>query len=108
MALRNTSNAKKIDSEKVVEAHLHSEAKKRGWMALKLLPTFVRGLPDRILLIEGGRMAFIELKTTKERAFKLQRIMHERLRALGFEVYLIDTVAQVNDLIEKYEHHTPA
>ena len=76
-------------------------------MALKLLPTFVRGLPDRILLVHGGHMVFIELKTTKERAFKLQRIMHERLRALGFEVYLIDTIAQVNDLIEKYEHYRP-
>ena len=98
MAHRNTS------SEKVIEAYLAEEAKKRGWMALKFLPTFVGGLPDRILLMGDGQVSFVELKSTGEKPGKLQQVMHRKLIALGFHVWVADSIEQVDAILSSYEH----
>lgn len=87
------------ESEKLIEAKLREAVKKRGGIAIKLLAQFHRGLPDRILLLPGGRAFFVELKSTGCKPGLLQTKAHEMLRSLGFSVYVIDTTYKVSELM---------
>ena len=48
--------------ESTVERHLREEAKKRKGTALKFVSPGMNGVPDRIVLMPDGKMAFVELK----------------------------------------------
>lgn len=62
---------------------------KKVWV-IKLLSTFVKGLPDRMVICQGGYVGFAEIKTTGKKPTKIQAYIHEKLRALGFTVFVID------------------
>lgn len=62
---------------------------KKVWV-IKLLSTFVKGLPDRMIICQGGYVGFAEIKTTGKKPTKIQTYIHEKLRALGFTVFVID------------------
>lgn len=94
------SNSK--DSEKVVERKLVEGVARLGGMALKLLSDQCSGLPDRMVLMPGGTITFVELKTTGEKPRKIQVIRHNAMRALGFEVLVIDSVAGVKQYLQRY------
>lgn len=62
---------------------------KKVWV-IKLLSTFVKGLPDRMILCQGGYVGFAEIKTTGKKPTKMQLLIHRKLEALGFKVFVID------------------
>lgn len=92
-----------IESEKLIEKKLTSEVKAFGGWCLKLLSTHITGLPDRLCLFSGGRILFVELKTTNKKPRKIQLFIHNKLRALGFRVEVVDTSEQIERLIREYE-----
>lgn len=73
--------------EKKFSAYLNQT--KNVWV-IKLLSTFVKGLPDRLILCRGGYVGFAEIKTTGKKPTKIQTFIHDKLRQLGFEVFVID------------------
>lgn len=83
--------SKEIISEKDLERTFseHLNRTKKVWV-IKLLSTFVKGLPDRMVLCQGGYVGFAEIKTTGKKPTKIQTYIHEKLRALGFKVFVID------------------
>jgi len=87
-----------IESEKVLEKYLVSEVKSLGGWAVKLLSGLVTGLPDRLILLPGGVVAFVEVKTTGKKASKIQRI-----NALGFRVEVVDSKEGINNFINSYK-----
>ena len=87
------------ESEKVLEAELRERCKALGWMCIKLTSQYQRGLPDRLILMPGGRVCFAEIKTTGKKPTALQRVTHERLRALGYRVEVVDTTERLDNLI---------
>ena len=91
---------KQIDSEKLVERKLVELVKINGGMCIKLLCDQLIGLPDRLCLFPGHIIVFVELKTTGRKPKRIQTFMHNKLRALGFRVEVIDTVERVNKFIE--------
>lgn len=94
---------KKIESEKLLERKLSKRVKEVGGMSLKLLSAHMAGLPDRMCLIPFARIFFAEIKTTREKPRKIQLYVHKKLRNLGFEVYVIDTSEQIEEIISNYE-----
>lgn len=68
---------------------------RRGW-AVKLLPS-VSGLPDRMILLPGGRLIFVETKAPTGTVAPHQTVVHERLRRLGFEVYVLSSTDAVRE-----------
>lgn len=90
---------KRIDSEKIVERKLVEAVKANGGMCIKLLCDQLIGLPDRMCLFPGRKIVFVELKTTGVKPKRIQLFMHNKLRALGFRVEVIDTIEGVNDFI---------
>ena len=87
------------ESEKVLEAELRERCKALGWMCIKLTSQYQRGLPDRLILMPGGRVCFAEIKTTGKKPTALQKVTHERLRALGYRVEVVDTTERLDNLI---------
>lgn len=82
---------KEIISEKDLERTFSEKLNrtKKVWV-IKLLSTFIKGLPDRMILCQGGYVGFAEIKTTGKKPTKIQTYIHEKLRALGFKVFVID------------------
>lgn len=60
----------------------------RGGMQIKLNLMGRRGYPDRLFLKERGCPIFIEFKREGKEVRPLQNYMHNRLRKLGYEVYV--------------------
>lgn len=82
---------KEIISEKDLERTFSEKLNrtKKVWV-IKLLSTFIKGLPDRMILCQGGYVGFAEIKTTGKKPTKIQTYIHEKLGALGFKVFVID------------------
>lgn len=79
-------------SEKVFERTLSKYVDDTGGMAVKLLSQFLRGLPDRVFLLKGGTVIFVEFKSTGKKPTKIQEYIHKRIRDLGFPVLVVDSV----------------
>lgn len=76
--------------EAKVENHLRLRVKKAGGMCVKLMPT-IAGIPDRMVLLPGGKIRFVELKSSTGLLRPVQRVMHDRLYDLGFPVEVLRT-----------------
>lgn len=79
------SNAK---LESAIEAKFRLEVRRLGGTAIKLIPT-VKGIPDRLVVMPGGRVYFVELKQEGKKPSAAQRLWHDRLRKLGCEVAVL-------------------
>lgn len=88
-----------VDSEKVVERKLVEAVKANGGMCIKLLCDQLTGLPDRMCLFPNHKIVFVELKTTGRKPKRIQLFMHDKLRALGFRVEVIDSIEGVERFI---------
>ena len=86
--------------EKEIEKKLALEAKKRGGLAVKFVSPGFDGMPDRILLMTQGKIAFVEVKAPGKHPSPLQMARHKLLRGLGFSVFILDDVSQIGGIID--------
>lgn len=89
---------KEETSEKVFERELSKFVEESGGMAVKLLSQFIKGLPDRMFLLPGGVVVFVEFKSTGKRPTKIQSYIHAKMQALGFLVYVVDSVESYEEV----------
>ena len=87
--------------EKQIENKLATEAKKLGGIALKFVSPSFDGMPDRLVLLPDGHIAFVELKAPGKKPRPLQLARHRVLRSLGFRVYVIDSVEQIGGMLDE-------
>ena len=87
--------------EKQIENKLTIEAKKLGVIAVKFVSPSFDGMPDRLVLIPDGHIAFVELKAPSKKPRPLQLSRHRLLRSLGFRVYVINSVEQIGGMLDE-------
>lgn len=87
--------------EKQIEAKLTQAAKMLGGIAPKFASPGYDGMPDRIVLLPGGRMAFVEVKAPGKEPRPLQVARHKLLRRLGFKVYVLDRPEQIGGMLDE-------
>ena len=87
--------------EKEIEYKFSKEVKKLGGIALKLVCPGFDGVPDRLVLMPGGRLCFVEVKAPGKVPRPLQVARHRMLRKLGFLVFVLDDPAQIDGVIEE-------
>lgn len=64
---------------------------KAGGLCLKLFSPWFTGLPDRMILMPGGRITFVEVKTTGKKLQPRQIYVKAQLEKLGFRVFKVDS-----------------
>ena len=89
--------------EKTIEAKLIKAAKSMGGIALKFVSPGCDGMPDRLVLLPHGKLAFIELKAPGRRPRPLQEKRKRQLEALGFSVFCIDNIEQIGGIIDEIQ-----
>ena len=77
--------------EKEVEAHLVKRVKELGGIPYKFVSPQRIGVPDRICVLPGGQITFVELKAPGQKPRPEQAREHQRLRDLGCLVLVLDT-----------------
>ena len=75
--------------EKEIEKKLVSEIKKRGGRAYKFVSPGNDGVPDRLVILPGGKVIFAELKTDTGKLSSRQQVQIDTLKALGCGVVVI-------------------
>lgn len=90
-------------TEKYIEQKLVRAVKERGGIAPKFVSPGLDGVPDRIVLLPMGRMAFVELKAPGKKMRPLQVKRKTQLEALGFLVYCIDGVEQIGGVLDEIQ-----
>lgn len=89
--------------ESAIERRLVTEAVKRGGLAPKFVSPGLDGVPDRLLLFPGGKLAFAEVKSPGKKPRPLQRRRIEQLTALGFRVYVLDSKEQIGEIMDEVQ-----
>ena len=87
--------------ESEIESRLRTEAKRMGGMAVKFTSPGLDGVPDRIVLLPGRKIAFVELKAPGKKPRPLQEKRMRQLMSLGFPVYVIDGVEQIGGVLDE-------
>ena len=86
--------------EKQIEHKLLTETRKRAGLCLKFISPGWNGVPDRIVLLPGGKMGFVEVKKPGENPRTLQLRRHKQIRNLGFQVFILDDPGDIGGLLD--------
>ena len=87
--------------EKTIEEHLVKAIRLMGGLAPKFVSPGLDGVPDRLLLLPDGRMAFAELKAPGKQLRPLQIRRKRQLETLGFRVFVIDNTDQIGGILDE-------
>lgn len=87
--------------EKKIEQKLVTAVKKHGGICPKFVSPGFDGMPDRLLLLPHGRFAFVEVKAPNQKPRPLQLSRHRLLRRLGFQVYVLDALEDIDKIIKE-------
>lgn len=87
--------------EKTTERKLTEAVRAMGGIAPKLVSPGFDGMPDRLVLLPGGKIAFVEVKRHGEKTRPLQEARHGMLRRLGFKVYVLDDAGQIGGMLRE-------
>ena len=85
--------------ESEIEKEVCLYAKSKGWLTYKFISPSSKGVPDRILL-NNGKVIFIEFKANKKLPTKLQNKIISNIRSKNIQVYVIDNINDGKKLID--------
>lgn len=87
--------------EKIIENKLKNMIKEKGGLCLKFVSPGFDGVPDRIILLPGGIIAFAELKAPGKKLRPLQERRKRQLESLGFSVFCIDNTECIGGVLNE-------
>lgn len=88
-------------TEKDVEQRLKAGVEGLGGLCLKWVSPGCTGVPDRVVILPGGRVIFAELKKPGGRLSERQKLMTRKLRDLGTDVRHLWNPGQVRGFLEE-------
>lgn len=92
-----------MSAEKKIEQKLVQAVRRMGGLAPKFVSPGFDGVPDRIVLLPVGKMAFVELKADGKKPRPLQARRKRQLEALGFKVYCVNDVEQIGGVLDEIQ-----
>lgn len=95
--------------EREVEAYLRTRVEQAGGLCVKFLPDLMRGMPDRVVILPGGVLVWVETKKPKGgRVSEIQEFRHRTLRALGQAVEVCWTKEDADRIVARYRKEDEA
>lgn len=88
-------------TEKYIEQKLVNAVKEMGGIAPKFVSPGLDGVPDRIVLLPMGRIAFVEVKAPGKEPRPLQLARHKLLHDHGFKVYVLDSAEGIRTILSE-------
>lgn len=82
-------------------------ASRAGGKAYKFVSLGNDGVPDRLVILPGGRVGFVELKKPGEHPRKLQAFRLEELENLGCYTAVVDSLEQAAAVIDEIGRQAP-
>ena len=101
--LMNASVSGKNMRERTIEQKLTKAVKDIGGLCYKFTSPGNDVVPDRLLLMNEGKVAFVELKAPGKKLRPLQLRQITKIRKLGFKVYVIDSPEQIGGIIDEIQ-----
>ena len=89
--------------ERKIEEKLRKAVRQKGGLCWKFVSPGNAGVPDRIILMQNGKVAFVELKATGETMRSLQEKRKRQLQSLGIKVFCLDSVEDIPKVIQEIE-----
>ena len=89
--------------EKELEGMLITQVKKKGGKAYKFISPGINGVPDRLVLLPGGRAGFVEVKAPGKQMRPNQIMRKGELESLGFLVYCLDDPRKIGEVLHGIE-----
>ena len=86
--------------EKQIELRLVRMTSQMGGMALKFVSPGCDGVPDRLVLLSGCKVGFVELKAPGKKPRPLQVRRISQIRKLGFPVFVVDGMEQIEEVLQ--------
>lgn len=90
-------------NEKSIESKLVKTVKERGGICPKFVSPGFAGMPDHLVLLPFGRIAFVEVKAPGKKPRALQIKRHRTLCSLGFSVYTLDAMEQIGGILDEIQ-----
>lgn len=90
--------------ESSVEGKLRDGVRALGGICYKWVSPGQDGVPDRIVMMPGGRLWFVELKKTDGELSAIQRVQLKKLGRLGFSVRVLYGPEDVAEFLEEVRH----
>ena len=87
--------------EKDLEAWVGQQVRRKGGMWLKWVSPGFTGVPDRIVVAGGGRIAFVEMKQEGGRLSRRQEYVLDMFRRFGFKVYVVYNKDQARAMLRE-------
>ena len=87
-------------NEKTIEKRLTCEIGRRGGKALKFTSPYMTGMPDRLIIMPGGKAYWAELKTTGKKAGPKQLERQKELRDLGFVSEIVSSETELEEFLK--------
>ena len=88
-------------SESQLERKFCDKIKHFGGLPLKFISPGRAGVPDRIVLLPGGKIYFVELKNEVGKTSIIQEYVFEKFERLGFKVKIINSVESLNNFLQE-------
>lgn len=89
--------------EKIIEQNLVQAVRRMGGIAPKFISPGWPGVPDRLILLPGAHLAFVEVKAPGKTLRPLQVKRKGQLEALRFRVYVIDHPDQIGGVLDEIQ-----
>lgn len=87
--------------EKEIEKFLIDNVKKLGGRCYKFTSPGNAGVPDRIVLLPGGLLYFVELKIQDKKPRPLQKAQIRKLEKLGQDVRILCGPDQAKEFVDE-------
>lgn len=90
-----------MKTESEIESWIDKQIRKTKGLFFKFVSPGNDGVPDRIVILPGGRIIFVELKTDKGRLSPVQKHQISRLLNLGCDCRVIKGQKEAEEFINE-------
>lgn len=93
--------------ESELEKKFRERVRQAGGKAYKFVSPGNDGVPDRLVILPGGRIGFVELKRPGEKPRKQQKLRMAEFESMGCYTAVVDNIESIEGVIEEIRMQVP-